>query len=105
MYENTNEKGVLNIPGWYYLNEHNYSLRRKIKWDYKDLVQVIFELNELQSKIEKIACIYREAGNGLSKNKDLLPGQESYPFYTKFFMPFRYLKGRKKSKIWLIRLT
>ena len=97
MFENTNEKGVLYIPGWYYLNEPNYSLRCKIKWNYKDLEQTIFEFNELQSKIEKIAQVYRKAGDDVSNIKELLIDSELFPVYAKYFMPFRYLKATDKE--------
>ena len=97
MFENTNEKGVLYIPGWYYLNEPNYSLRCKIKWNYKDLEQTIFEFNELQSKIEKIAQVYRKADDDVSNIKELLVDSELFPVYAKYFMPFRYLKASDKE--------
>ena len=97
MFENTNEKGVLYIPGWYYLNEPNYSLRCKIKWNYKDLEQAIFEFNELENKIEKIAQVYRKAGNDVSNIKELLVDSELFPVYAKYFMPFRYLKATDKE--------
>ena len=93
MFENTNEKGILYIPGWYYLNEPEYSLRCKIKWNYKDLEDTIFKFNELTRKIEKIAAIYREAGNDVSKIKDLLVDSELYPIYATYFAPFYYSKA------------
>ena len=96
MFENTNEKGVLYIPGWYYLNEPSYSIRCKIKWDYKDLEQTVLEFDELQTKIEKIAEVYRKAGDDVSNIKDLLVDSELFPIFAKYFMPFSYFRATDK---------
>ena len=96
MFENTNEKGVLYIPGWYYLNEPSYSIRCKIKWDYKDLEQTVLEFDELQTKIEKIAEVYRKAGDDVSNIKDLLVDSELFPIFAKYFMPFSYFRANDK---------
>ena len=93
MYENTNDKGVLYIPGWYYINEPEYSLRCKIKWNYKNLEDAIFEFNKLTRKIEKISSIYRKAGDDATKIKDLLVDSELYPIYSTYFAPFYYSKA------------
>lgn len=97
MFENTNEKGVLYIPGWYYLNEPTYSIRCKLNWDYKDLEKTIFEVNDLIQKIKKVSDVYRKAGDDISNIKDLMCDPDVFPTYAKYFAPFNYSKAPDKE--------
>ncbi len=99
MYENTNEKGVLYIPGWYYLNEPEYSLRCRINWDEQALEKIIFKFNDLTRKIDKIADIYQKAGNDISHIKDLMTDSELYPVYETYLAPFQYKEVDDKQLI------
>lgn len=98
MYENTNQKGVLYIPGWSYMNEPEYSLRCKINWNQNDLENVIFEFKDLQRKIEKIAKIYEKAEDGdFEYFKRLLNDEDLYPIWKTYFQPFEYKKTSQKA--------
>ena len=98
MYDNTNERGVLYIPGWYYLNEPQYSLRCKMDWDPRDLENVIFEYKELERNIEKIARICNKASNGdFEYFKRLLDDEKLYPVWATYFQPFVYKKADQRK--------
>ena len=93
MYNNTNERGVLYIPCWYYLNKPQYSLRCKMNWDSRDLENVIFEYKELERNIKKIARICNKASNGdFEYFKRLLDDEKLYPVWATYFQPFVYKK-------------
>jgi len=99
MFENTDKNGVLYIPGWYYLNEPEYSLRCKIKWNERDLENIIFEFDGLVRQIEKIASIYRKASEYDLRNiKDLVCERDLYAVWFTYFQPFVYEKV-KQNKI------
>lgn len=90
LFENTSGSNILNIPGWYYLNEPECSLRCKIKWDYKDLEKITSSFTDLYEKINRIAEYYKSANIDVTSIRELVVNTELYPTFVTYFSPFIY---------------
>ena len=97
MFKNTNNDGILYIPGWYYLNEPRHILRCLIKWNKRDLEAVIIECNKLIDGINKIAEKIKNVKDSSLNIKKIITDEYLNQLWNIYFTEFSYAKFDKNK--------
>jgi len=90
MYKYTNDDGILYFPDWIFLDEPSQSLRCKIEWNENDVKNATNEVSDLIDNIKKIAEIYEEAGDDITKLKKILTDHNLYKVWETYIQRFVY---------------